>query len=32
MDYGILSHTITKERPEEVGNMDNLELNKHPVK
>jgi flavin reductase (DIM6/NTAB) family NADH-FMN oxidoreductase RutF len=32
MDYGILSHTITKERPEEIGNMDNLELNKHPVK
>jgi hypothetical protein len=28
MDYGVLSHKITKERPEEIGNMDLSGLSK----
>ena len=32
MDYGVLSHTITKERPEEIGNMDLSGLSKQLAK
>ena len=32
MDYGILSHKITKERPEEIGNMDLSGLSKQLAK
>ena len=32
MDYGVLSHTITKERPEEMGNMDLSNLPGHSQK
>jgi flavin reductase (DIM6/NTAB) family NADH-FMN oxidoreductase RutF len=29
MDYGILSHKITKERPEEIGNMETIKTSPH---
>ena len=32
MDYGVLSHKITKERPEEIGNMDLSGLSKQLAK
>ncbi len=32
MDYGVLSHTITKERPEEMGNMETIKRTTHMAK
>ena len=32
MDYGILSHKITKERPEEIGNMETIKTSPHIAK
>ena len=32
MDYGVLSHTITKERPEEMGNMETIKRSTHMAK
>ena len=32
MDYGVLSHKITKERPEEIGNMETIKRTTHMAK
>ena len=32
MDYSVLSHTITKERPEEMGNMETIKRTTHMAK
>ena len=32
MDYGILSHKITAERPEEIGNMETIKRTTHMAK